>query len=162
MATFQTPQFIEQEAKIIGFLTLPQFGYVAVGGIIIFASFKFFSFFLFLVIAVIVGGLAISLAFVKINGQSMPKVILSAFFYVWSPRTYTWQRAMAQTTLDVPDFQKIEEMRKNMSIQEKLQSMVLNVTTGKVFKFKPEKGQEGFQAVTFATGEKRMVKKIDY
>ena len=63
-------------------------------------------------IAVVVGGLAISLAFVKINGQTMPKVILSAFFYVWSPRTYTWQRAMAQTSLDVPDFQKIEEMKR--------------------------------------------------
>ena len=162
MATFQTPQFIEQEAKIIGFLTLPQFGYVAVGGIIIFASFKIFSFFLFLMIAVIIGGLTIALAFVKINGQTMPKVILSAFFYVWSPRIYTWQRVAPQTTLEIPDFQKIEEIRKNMSVQEKLQSIILNVTTGKVFKFKPEKGQEGFQAVTFATGEKRMVKKVDY
>lgn len=162
MATFQTPQFIEQEAKIIGFLTLPQFGYIAGGGLIIFLSFKIFSFFLFLIIAVIVGGFAISLAFVKINGQTMPKVLFSAFFYFWDSRTYTWQKITPQTTLEFPDFQKIEDMRKNISVQEKLQSIALNITTGKIFQFKPEKGAEGYQAVTFATGEKRMVKKIDY
>ena len=75
MATFQVPQFIEQKAKIVGFLTLPQFIYLASGGGLIFIFFKVFSFFIFLLIAIIIGALVISLAFIKVNGQEMPKIL---------------------------------------------------------------------------------------
>lgn len=162
MATFQVPQFIEQEAKIIGFLTLKQFAYVAAAGLIIFAAFYLFTFYLWLMITIVFGGLGIALAFVKINGQTLPTLLFSALGFFWSPRTYTWQRVIPQTTLDIPDIAQIETMRKNMSIQEKLQSIALDITTGKIWKQKVTQGKERYQAVTFATGERRLIKKIDY
>ena len=32
MATFQVPQFIDEQPKVVGFLTLPQFLYLALSG----------------------------------------------------------------------------------------------------------------------------------
>ena len=44
MSTFQTPQFIEEKAKIVGPFTLKQFLFLVMGGGISFASFYVFSF----------------------------------------------------------------------------------------------------------------------
>ena len=163
MSTFQVPQFIEQEAKIIGFLTLKQFLYVAAGAGLIFIAFYIFSFFFWFMISVVIAGITVSLAFVKINGQDMTKVLVAALNYVWRPRTYTWQRATTETTFETSEFEKIQAVRQSMTLQEKLKSAALSVTTGKFFSAKtPRKTGPRYQAVTYATGEKKMAKRVDY
>ena len=163
MATFQVPQFIEQKPKIIGPLTLEQFFYLGGAGVLSFFSFYVFNFFLSLILTVIFLSAAIALAFVKVNGQGMPATIKSALSYIWRPRTYTWQRAITETVLDTSELEKLEETRSNMSIQEKLKSIALGVTTGKIFSPKKwrEEG-ERYQGVTHLTGEKEKAKKVDY
>lgn len=162
---FQVPQFIEEQPKIIGFLTLPQFLYLAGAGGLSFLSFYVFSFFLWLMITIVLAGIAIGFAFVKISGQPLPKVLLAAFGYIWKPRQYTWQRAMKESELDISSLEKMEAVRKNMTLQEKLKSIALSVTTGKIFS--PKTGEEKekkekYQVVTYLTGEKQMAKRIDY
>ncbi len=161
---FQVPQFIEQEAKIVGFLTLKQFLYFAAAGIISFIAFQIFSPFFWFFITLVVGVLAIAAAFVKINGQNLPQILKSALNYFWQPRTFTWQRITPQTTLDVSEVEKIEAMRKNISVQEKLKSVALNIATGKILSAKQRQNQAGerFQVVTYVTGEKKMAKRVDY
>jgi len=161
---FQVPQFIEQEAKIVGFLTLKQFLYFAGAAIISFFAFQIFNFFLWFMISTIAAGAAIALAFVKINGQSMPKILTSALNYLWQPRTFTWQRITPQTVLNVSDVEKIEVLRKNISVQEKLKTVALNIATGKILSAKQRDapGNERFQVVTYVTGEKKMAKRVDY
>lgn len=160
---FQTPQFIEQKAKIIGPLTLPQFLYVAAAVGLSFIAFYVFNFFLWFMISVILVGIALSLAFVKVNGQEMPKVILAAINYLWHPRTYTWQRITKETALEISEAEKIQAVRRSMSIQEKLKSVALNITTGKIFSgAQPKKTGERYQTVTYVTGERKAAKRVDY
>ena len=72
---FQIPQFIEVEAKIVGPLTLKQFMYLAAAGGISFASFFIFQTLLFVLITMFVGIIGIALAFIRYNGQPLPKII---------------------------------------------------------------------------------------
>lgn len=163
MPTFQIPQFIEQEAKIIGPLTLAQFLYLAAAGGIIFISFYVFTFFFWILISATVAAIALGLAFVKIDGQALPRVLLAALNYLLKPRIYTWQRTFAEKTLEVSDLEEIENLRKNISIQEKLKSIALNITTGKIFSAPQiRKKKEDYRVVTFMTGERRLAKRVDY
>ena len=164
MATFQVPQFIEQEAKIVGFLTLKQFLYLAGAAIISFIAFSIFNFSLGFMVTLVVGGFGIGMAFVKINGQDLPKILTSALNYLWQPRIYTWQRIMSEKTIEFSDFEKIEEMRKNMTLQEKIKSVAQDITTGKFFSVQQRKreGKDQYEIVTYATGERKIAKKVDY
>jgi hypothetical protein len=157
---FQVPQFIDQKPKIVGFLTLPQFLYVAGAALLGYISFNIFSFFFAIIITVVVGLVGITFAFVKVNGQEFPKIARSIFGYLWEPRLYTWQR---QTPRESVDMDEIENLRNKMSLQEKLKSVALNITTGKFFKQggEAEKGEK-YETVVFLTGERRAAKKVDY
>lgn len=90
---FTVPQFIEREAKIVGPLTFKQFAYVggAAGlGLILYLSNISRS--LFFLITAIAGLLGIALAFVKINGKSLPVVLLNLLNYSFGPKIYFWGR----------------------------------------------------------------------
>jgi hypothetical protein len=165
MATFQVPQFIEEKPKIVGFLTLPQFLYIAAAGGLSFAAFYAFNFFLWIIITLVLAAIALSLAFVKINGRPLPKVLQAALVYLWRQRKYTWQRAMKQAELDISEIEKLEAVRKKINFQEKLKSIALNITTAKLFspKAKREEKDKGkYQVVIFATGERGIAKRVDY
>jgi len=88
---FKVPQFIEIEDKIIGPLTLKQFFYLAGGGVLIVFMWYFMKFLVFLFLSVPVAALAISLAFVKINGQPFGRFLLSVIGFAIEPRIYTWK-----------------------------------------------------------------------
>ncbi|MEW6617470.1 MAG: PrgI family protein [Patescibacteria group bacterium] len=162
MATFQVPQFIDQKPKIVGPLTLSQFFYIAIAAGISFASFYIFNLFVWVLVSIILITLSIGLAFVKINGQEMPKVIRAGLHFFLGPRIYTWQRTMEEP---IYEEEKIENARKTMGTKEKLNSIVLNVTTGKMFspkQMRNEQKKEEYQVATFETGERRRVKKVNY
>jgi len=83
MAQFQVPQFIEVENKIVGPLSLKQFLYLAVAGIVCFMLYFILQLWLWLLITAILGGSAVALAFIKYNGQPLPKVAWAAFTFFW-------------------------------------------------------------------------------
>lgn len=164
MATFQVPQFIDQKPKIVGPLTLSQFFYVAIAAGVVFISFYVFNLVLWMFISLIAVVCGIGFAFIKINGQDMPKVVRSGLRFFLQPKVYTWQRE-AQKSMYGGDGKEVESLRKNISIQEKLSSVMLNVTTGKLFspkQLRNEQKKEEYQVATFITGEKRKVKRVDY
>lgn len=165
MATFQVPQFIEEKAKIVGFLTLQQFLMIAGAAGIGILLYYVLSFFLWFLVSSLLVGTAIAFSFVKINGQDLPKIALAALRYIWQPRRFTWQRAMEETSVDTSEIERLSTLRRSMSIQEKLKSIAESVTTGKIFGAKEmkrdSKGQK-YETVTFLTGEKRNAKRVDY
>jgi hypothetical protein len=92
-------------------------------------------------------------------------VARAAAAYYWKPRTYTWSRALPETkTPGLADLEKIEAIRHKMGIEEKLKSLALQITTGKIFSSRPteEKKGTGYQVVTYLTGEKKVAKRVDY
>jgi hypothetical protein len=98
MAQFQTPQFIEREAKVIGPFTFRQAGYLGAPLVLIF--FMWFtiaksSFVLFIAISLLLEGAGAGLAFAKVEGKSIPTLLMNALFFFTKPRTYIWHRGSA-------------------------------------------------------------------
>lgn len=88
---YQVPQ-IEVEDKIFGPLTLKQFIFIASGAGIIFLSLTLFEMWLVILIAIPVSATAGALAFLKINGRPVPKIVTSMIRYASSPRFYIWKK----------------------------------------------------------------------
>jgi len=99
MATFQVPQFIDIEDKIIGPLTLKQFMFLAGAGIIIFILYSVLQFWLWIIVSIVIAGAGLGFAFVKINGQPLSKVAVNGLKYLIRPRLYVWQRGQAKKSI---------------------------------------------------------------
>lgn len=92
MRQFQVPQFITIEDKVFGPFTIKQFLYLAGGGtLIMILRTQLISLF-FIPAAILIGGLAASFAFLKINEQPFPTVFKNFLFYLAKPRLYVWKK----------------------------------------------------------------------
>ena len=94
---FQVPQFTDIEDKIIGPFTLKQFLYIAAAAGLLFILFKILTFFVFLLIAIPIGGLTIALAFVRVHGQPFISVIKNFFGFLRKPDFYVWRKPKAKS-----------------------------------------------------------------
>ncbi|OGZ33779.1 MAG: hypothetical protein A2174_02060 [Candidatus Portnoybacteria bacterium RBG_13_41_18] len=90
---FNVPQFLDIEDKIIGPLTLKQFGYLLAGGFVGFILYELIpNFSLFLLFCLPVALLAIALAFVKINGRPFIHIFTAFVNYLIKPKLYIWRK----------------------------------------------------------------------
>ena len=95
MPQFQTPQFIEREAKVIGPLTFKAAAYVGAPLTVIFLLYFAIAtnyFILFIAISILLEGAGIALAFMKVGGKSIPQIMTNAVFFFTKPRMYVWKR----------------------------------------------------------------------
>src|SRR3989344_180408 len=95
MAQFQTPQFIEREAKVIGPLTFRRAGYVGAPLVIIFMLWFAIAqnyFIIFILASVLLEGAGVILAFMKVGSKSVPEFLMNALFFTAKPKAYVWQR----------------------------------------------------------------------
>lgn len=121
MAQYSIPQFIEDEGRIISFLTFRQFFTLVGGGATI-----FFLYFIGLPIllvsflALIIMLLAVLIAFIKIDGVPITKVFLSFFGFFLGAKTYTWKkgeildRSMMGEAIQAKAPSKLLEMKKKI------------------------------------------------
>ena len=89
---YQVPQFIEMEDKIVGPLTLKQFGYLAGGGILSFALFFILKMGFAITLAIPIVAAAITMAFGKIKGTPMPKYLSAMIGFALKPQLYLWKK----------------------------------------------------------------------
>lgn len=90
---YQVPQFIEVEDKLFGQLTFKQFLYLAGGGGLCFAIYRFVTFLpLALLFIAIVAGISIALAFFKINSKPLIFILEAAFGYLTHSKLYLWKK----------------------------------------------------------------------
>lgn len=161
---FQVPQFIETEDKIVGPLTLKQFLYLAAAGVISFMSFFVLKTFLWVIITATLGLIAAAFAFVKYNGQTLIKVMMSAFQYAWNPKMYLWQKASPKTAA-VPSL-KIPVIKEAKEKRPLLKDLLLKLTTS--MQAAPKKpAEEQMEKIKYETwrkltGEKEIARRIDY
>jgi hypothetical protein len=100
---FRVPQFIDMEDKIIGPLTLKQFGYVLGAAGFTFIIWTFVPIRIIAIILILpIAGLFLSLAFVKINNRSFGELLESAFTYYTSSKIYTWKQPTPETPTKDP------------------------------------------------------------
>lgn len=92
MRQFVVPQFIDVEDKIFGPITTRQFLIVLVAGLILFICFKLADITLFIFLAAVIGGAALVLAFVKINGQAFHYFLLNIVQTLRRPSLRIWNK----------------------------------------------------------------------
>jgi len=91
---FTIPQFIEMESKIVGPLTFKQFVFVGIGvtiSFLIYFTVGKASMPMALALIIIVGGIAGALAFIKIDGVDIVKVLQHYAAFAMAPRIFLWQ-----------------------------------------------------------------------
>ena len=86
MEQFTVPQFIDEEDKILGPITTRQFIILLVTAGIIFVEYKIFDFSLFVVSGLITAGVAVAIAFGKINGRPFHFFLLNLIQSLFSPK----------------------------------------------------------------------------
>lgn len=89
---YEVPQFIEEEMKIIGPLSIRQFFLFLAAMLLSFVFFFLFQVWLWAILTLILFGVISILAFGKMHGRPMSTVALHALRYFWSPRRYLWKR----------------------------------------------------------------------
>ena len=106
---FAVPQFIDVEDKIFGPLTFKQFVYLAGGGGLAFVCIKLLPLFFGLILAAVCAGLALGLAFVKINDKPLINLLEAAFNYGINDKLYIWKHEKKTVKKEAP---KVEADRK--------------------------------------------------
>lgn len=89
---FQVPQFIEMEDKIVGPLTLKQFGYFAGAFAICFFLFSFLTKTFSIMLSIPVIAIAFALAFGSVQGVPMPKYLANFISFALKPQLYLWKK----------------------------------------------------------------------
>lgn len=135
MKQFQVPQFITVEDKVIGPLTVKQSFFVLGGAILIIIGNFILVPFLFWPFAAIIGVIAGTLAFLKINDVPLPTIVKNGFLYLMRPHVYIWKKEYAQkgakqTISAIPDItvamtpklsqSKLSDLAWSLNIKEKL------------------------------------------
>ncbi len=89
---FKIPQYIDTEDKLIWSISIKQFLYlVACAGVLILLWTQL-TYKAFLIISAPIALFFLALAFYKINGQPLLKMIAAIFTYYSQPKTYVWKR----------------------------------------------------------------------
>jgi len=93
---FQIPQFTEIEDKIVGPLTIKQFLYLVVGALVLYILFRVLNFFVFIILAIPIAGIALALAFIKVNQRPLASTIKNFLGFVKKPDFYIWKKPEPQ------------------------------------------------------------------
>lgn len=118
---YKVPQNIDIEDKVIAGLTLRQFMFLMIaGGIVLILKYALVGSlsFLFLPISVLVGGLGIALAFVRVNDRPFEVFLVSAAKTILTPKQRVWKKDVEIEIPHPETAKKIEAVQKKRSLGE--------------------------------------------
>lgn len=135
MQQFVVPQFIEVEDKIFGPITTRQFLILLFAAGIIFLGYRFGSLATLAFTIIVVGGLAVVFAFVKINGQTFHYFILNIIQTKRQPRKRIWQKGYTTEELNILRMRGIIEAKeatepRKVAKRRRIRDLSLIVNTG--------------------------------
>lgn len=155
---YKVPQNVDIEDKVIAGLTLRQFMFLMVaGGTVLILRYVFVGAidFLFLPVAIIIGGFGVALAFVKINDRPFEIFLVSAAKSLLTPNRRVWSKDMDVEPPHHETAKKIEEVAKKKSLGEikssleKLATVVdsggaheTDVSTNRMTNVKPKEAED--------------------
>ncbi len=142
---YVVPQFIENEAKVFGPITVRQFLILIVGGLLIFLSYKLSDLALFIfqtVVIVIIFGV---LAFAKVNGMAFHFFLLNFIQSFKKPKIRIWAKEDIKVEHKKVKGEDIKEKiipRKKIAPKKKLSELSLIIDTGGAYKGELESNKE--------------------
>ncbi len=135
---FIVPQFIDNEDKILGPITVRQFLILLGATLIIFIEYAIFTFLYFIIAAVLTGGLGAVFAFVRINGQPFHIFFANFLQTLMRPPLRVWHKELPDSELrlfiilpSVPILPT--EVKKDRPVSTRLRDLALTVNTGGVY-----------------------------
>ncbi len=163
---FLVPQFIETEDKIVGPLTLRQFGWIASAAAICFALFFILNFGVWLVFAALIGGAGFGFAFIKVNGRPLSIVVGAAWDYFWEPQQYVWQSEHKVVKGTTPHSKEggvsLEKIVANMALKTAWRVTATGSKEPDQKTPPPQSKSDRYQIFRGITGEKRAARRVDY
>lgn len=126
---YRVPQFIEHQAKILGPLNVKQS--MTIGVVLVICFFLYFAigeenFFLFILLAGLLTGIALAISFYKVQGQALPVVMKNWTNFSISPRLFLWRRKQS------PVFLSTERERRAITIVKQEKSPLKMRDEGKI------------------------------
>lgn len=95
---FQVPQFIDIEDKIFGPFTFKQFVYLLGGAGGSYVFYKILPLVFAVPLILVVGGVAVALTFLKVNGRPFADALQSSFIYFFRSKLFVWKQAPPKKT----------------------------------------------------------------
>lgn len=128
---FRVPQFIDLEDKVVGPLTLKQFGYILGAAGFSFIIWTFIPIRLIAILLILaVGGLFLALAFVKINNRPFGDLLESAFAYYTGSKIYTWKQPSDNPQPDTHIEQVVAEAAKEVTVARANKDRIHDLSLG--------------------------------
>lgn len=106
---YSVPQFIDVEDKIFGPFTFRQFIYLIGGGGLCYVILNTLPGYISFLLVIPVAALAVSLAFIKMNGKPLINVLEAGFNYMIKRKLYLWKKDETQKIKKVEEVQKKEQ-----------------------------------------------------
>lgn len=127
---FTVPQ-IEKEAKIFGPFSWKQSIYIFIAGIICFILYFSVPFSIFLLCSIFLLSGACALAFIKINGITLPKVIQNFFVFQTKSKIYLWKKKdiMPQLFKETKEIKKDEKEKQKSVLKIRRESSLTNLSS---------------------------------
>jgi hypothetical protein len=110
MEQYPVPQFIEEESKIIFFLTFRQFFILVGAGAIGIGAYYVLPFWVFVLIAIPLTLLTVLIGFVKVNGVSAPELAGHFLGFTAGAKKYTWQKKAVKAPLHISKAPEISSL----------------------------------------------------
>jgi len=132
------PQFIDNEDKILGPITVRQFLICLSATFLIFIEYKILTTAFFIFGTIVTGGLAAVFAFLKINGQPFHIFFLNFLQTSFRPSLRTWQKDHSDAELRVMMQVKVIPpppvvLQREVPLSTRLRDLALTVNTGGVY-----------------------------
>jgi hypothetical protein len=136
---FVVPQFIDNEDKILGPITVRQFLLSLGGTFAIFIEYRIFTLPLFIILAILTAAFVGVFGFLKINGQPFHLFFVNVLQTMSRPRLRVWHKALNDAELRVLAITqpKVEAIKASVSKSRpestRLRDLALTVNTGGVY-----------------------------
>jgi hypothetical protein len=134
---FVVPQFIENEARVFGPVTVRQFLIVIMGGLLAFICYKLSDFTLFILQAILIILFFGTLAFVKINSMPFHFFLLNFTSSLKKPKVRIWIKEEIKIDYQKAKGEDIKEeviKRKSLAPKKKISELSLIIDTGGAYR----------------------------
>ena len=117
MEQYPVPQFIQQEGRIIFFLSFKQFFYLVGAGLICFFLYYILPLSLLFIAAPVIFLAAAALAFLRFNNMSLAELILSSVGFSIGGKSYVWKKKESPYPFKPIKRAKIHKLEKGPVLQ---------------------------------------------
>jgi hypothetical protein len=156
---YTVPQFIDQEDKIVGPITVRQFLIMIVAAIFIAIAYALLSFIYFVFTAILIAAVTVVVAFVKINGRPFHFFLISFVERTKKANVRVWNKELTDSELKHYLKVKKEEKPEERAKRPKLTTSHLSQLTLIVDSGGSYGGEDVFEAVQPPPPEKSKKKK---